>query len=117
MNERRRRRALDALRWTLALVVSVQAVMFLYGSRADADQRGHSIPSALRLALGGSEVVAALLFLLPQTFAVGGWLLIAVFGGAMAVHLAHGQFEVGALLVYITAVMVVLSHHQRPAEG
>jgi hypothetical protein len=117
MNERRQRVALDVMRWTLALVVLVQAVMFLYGSRADDDHVGHSIPNALRLALGGSEVVAGLLFLLPQTFATGGWLLIAVFCCATAVHLAHGQFEVGALLVYITAVAVVLSHRQRPAEG
>jgi hypothetical protein len=42
----------------------------------------------------------------------GAWLLLAVFAGAVALHIVHGQFEVGGLLVYAAAVVAILAHHQ-----
>ena len=116
MTDKTQRLALVGLRWTLAIVVLGQTISFLYGSQASSEQVRHALPNALRLALGWSEAVGALLFLLPPTLALGGWLLIAVFSGATLVHLAHGQFGVGVLLVYITAVLVVLAHRQRRVQ-
>jgi hypothetical protein len=113
MTDKKQRLTLVGLRLTLAIVVLAQAIAFLYSSPASSAHAGYALPHALRLALGWSEVIGAILFLLPPTFVIGGWLLIAVFSGAMFVHLAHGQFAVGALLVYGAAVGVVLAHRQR----
>ncbi len=67
------------------------------------------MPDAIRLILGWSEVVAAILFLVPFTTVVGAWLVLTVFAGAILLHVAHGQYEVGGLLVYSAAVFVVLA--------
>ena len=53
--------------------------------------------------------MAAVLFLVPITTVVGAWLLLLVFAGAILLHVLHGQYEVGGLLVYSAAVYVVLA--------
>jgi hypothetical protein len=63
------------------------------------------MPQWIFLALGGSEIVAALLFLVPMTSVAGGYLLLVVFFFAVAIHVLHGQYDVGGLLVYAVAVM------------
>jgi hypothetical protein len=99
--------ALVILRTSLSLVVMVQSILFLYYSPPGA----HVIPAPVRLVLGYGEVAGALLFLIPRTVVIGGSLLIAIFAFAVLIHLAHGQFE-GALLIYIAAVVAVLSHYR-----
>jgi hypothetical protein len=99
--------ALAVLRTTLALVVMAQAILFLYYSSATA---AHVVPAPIRLVLGWGEVAGALLFLVPRTVVIGGCLLIVIFVFAAIIHVAHGQFE-GALVIYIAAVIAVLSHH------
>ena len=47
-----------------------------------------------------AEMAGAILFLLPPTVAAGAWFLIIVFCAAVLLHVAHGQFEVGGLLIY-----------------
>ena len=69
------------------------------------------------MALGGSEVVGALLFLLPKTSLLGSYLLLAVFAGAIAINLLHGQLDVGFLLIYSMAVIVCMTaRKQAPDE-
>lgn len=103
--------ALAILRTSLALIVVVQAVLFLfYSSVAGA----HVLPAPVRFILGWGEVAGAVLFLIPRTTVIGGFLLIAIFAFAVLIHLAHGQFE-GALVIYMAAVLTVLSH-QRALE-
>jgi hypothetical protein len=58
------------------------------------------IPQWIRPALGGSEAVAALLFLAHAISLAGGCALLVVFAVAACVHVPHGQFEVGGLIVY-----------------
>jgi hypothetical protein len=41
--------------------------------------------------LGWLELVCAVLFIIPRTGVAGTLLLAAYMGGAMAVHLTHGQ--------------------------
>ena len=102
---------LAILRTSLALIVMVQAVLFLlYNSVAGA----HILPAPVRFVLGWGEIAGAALFLVPRAIVIGGALLIAIFAFAMLIHLAHGQFE-GALVIYIAAVLTVLSH-QRALE-
>ena len=101
--------ALVGLRLTLGLVVLIQSFLFLYGGESAAFFARHGLRDAVRLILGWSEVVAAVLFLVPITTVVGAWLLLVVFAGAILLHILHGQYEVGGLLVYSAAVYVVLA--------
>jgi hypothetical protein len=66
------------------------------------------LPYWLRPVLGGAEVVAAILFLLPFTREAGGNLLLVIFTVALFVHLLHGQYDVVVLLVYAMAVMATM---------
>jgi uncharacterized membrane protein YphA (DoxX/SURF4 family) len=108
MSRTRRGIAIIVLRLVLGLVVLAQSFIFLFGGESVKFFARHALPDAIRLILGWSEVVAAILFLLPPTLVVGAWCLLAVFAGAIFLHLMHGQFEVGGLLVYSAAVLVVL---------
>lgn len=56
------------------------------------------------------EIVAAMLFLLPRMYFLGVWALLAVFVFAVLLHVAHGNFNVGSLLVYAVAAMVVKAY-------
>lgn len=103
--------ALAILRTSLALVVMVQAILFLFYSPLAG---AHALPAPVRFVLGWGEIAGAALFLIPRTVIAGGSLLIAIFVFALLIHLVHGQFE-GALVIYIAAVLTVLSH-QRALE-
>jgi hypothetical protein len=70
---------------------------------------GHS--DGLRWILAGSEIVAALLFLVPASAAIGEAALLAVFAAAAALHLrAH---ENPALLFVYAALVVLLAVARR----
>ena len=97
--------ALAILRTSLSVVVMLQAILFLYYSSTAS---AHFVPAPVRFVLGWGEIAGALLFLVPRTVLIGGSLLIAIFAFAVLIHLAHGQFE-GALVIYIAAVIAVLS--------
>ena len=101
--------AIVILRLVLGLVVLIQSFLFLYGGESATFFARPGWPDAIRIILGWSEVVAAVLFLVPFTTVVGAWLLVLVFAGAILLHVAHGQYEVGGLLVYSAAVFVVLA--------
>ena len=70
------------------------------------------LPSWVRPALGISEILAAILFLVPFTTVVGGYLLLVVFGLAAMVHVLHGQYGIGELVVYGVAALVCLVHRR-----
>ena len=112
MSRTRKDIAIIVLRLVLGLVVLAQSFTFLLGGESAKFLARHGLPDAIRLILGSSEVVAAILFLLPPTLVVGSWFLLVVFAGAIFLHLVHGQFEVGGLLVYSAAVLVVLAFHE-----
>jgi uncharacterized membrane protein YhdT len=101
--------ALRALYWSLGLVVLLQSCLLAF---APAGKRafGHiGLPDWIRMVLAGSEILAAVLFLIPRAMVVGGYLLLAIFGVAMLIHVLHGQWEVGGLVIYAMAVLVILS--------
>lgn len=112
MKQTKRDVALVTMRLVLGLVVLVQSFLFLYGGEAAKFLARHGLPDSIRLVLGWSEVAAAILFLLPPTIVVGAWSLLVIFAAAILLHLAHGQFEVGGLLVYGAAVFVVLAFRE-----
>jgi hypothetical protein len=107
MNEQRIKTAITTLQWTLGLVILIEAILFVMpGARHDF-ARTH-MPDIVRQVLGWGEIVGAALLLIPRTAVRGGWILIAVFVLAIAIHLLHGLFNVGNLVIYVGAAWVVV---------
>jgi hypothetical protein len=102
--------SIPLLRWTLGLVVLLESCQFVFSASAAHFLAKAGLPSWIQPALGGAEIVAAVLFLVPFTALVGSYLLLVIFALAVLVHILHGQYEVGGLLVYAAAVFVCLSH-------
>jgi uncharacterized membrane protein YphA (DoxX/SURF4 family) len=98
------------LRLTLGLVVILESTRFVFSSSAAHFLFKAGLPSWIRPVLGGAEIVAAILFLVPFTTLIGSYLLLVIFGFAALVHLLHGQFEIGGLVVYAMAVLVCMAH-------
>jgi uncharacterized membrane protein YphA (DoxX/SURF4 family) len=97
------------LRVVLGLVVFWESVRFAVSAPAAHSFARIGLPFWVRPVLGGSEALAALLFLLPAARPVGGYALLCIFAIAALIHVLHGDFEVGALVVYGAAVMVCMS--------
>jgi hypothetical protein len=109
--------AVTALRWILGIIVAQQSVMTAIGAFPEIHGSGHAAVHAwVRLILGSVEAFAAILFLLPPTLLVGGWLLIAVFTVAILFHLLQGEFN-GALLIYGAATVVCMEEFRRLRSG
>jgi hypothetical protein len=111
--------AIIALCIVLGVVILQRACVLGLSPRAAEGFSHTGLPDLIRLVLACSEAAAALLFLAPGTLGVGSWSLLVVFVGAIGMHVAHGEFNVGGLLVYAAAVLVVLTHlqPQRQAIG
>ena len=114
MNTEMRRLAIPGLRWALGFVVILESLRLALDATAARHFANAGMPQWLRPALAWPEIAAAILFLVPMTTMLGGYLLLAVFFAAVAVHFLHGEFQVGALVVYAMAVLVCMT--QRDAE-
>jgi DoxX-like family len=102
--------SIPLLRWTLGLVVMLQSFEFVFSTSAAHFLAQAGLSAWLRPVLGGSEIIAAVLFLVPFTAAIGGYLLLVIFGLAALLHILHGQYGVEGLLVYAVAVLVSMTH-------
>lgn len=98
--------ALTALQWSLGIVVLIEAVMFVLPSAAHDFARTH-MPGFVRMVLGFGEILGCVLLLIPQTTVRGAWLLLAVFVMAILIHLLHGMYGVGNLVIYAAAAWAV----------
>jgi hypothetical protein len=110
MNANLTRISIPLLRWTLGLVVVLESFEFVSSTSAAHFLAKAGWPAWLQPVLGGSEIVAAVLFLVPSTAAIGGYLLLVIFGLAALLHILHGQYGVAGLLVYAVAVLVSMAH-------
>jgi hypothetical protein len=118
MNTRLKNFSIPVLRWTLGLVVLLESCQFVFSNSAAHFLAKTGLPSWLRPAFGGAESIAAVLFLLPWTALLGSYLLLVIFALAALVHILHGQFDVGGLVVYAAAVFVCMAHSEnRTAEA
>ncbi len=100
------RNAITAVQWTLGLVILIEAVLFLLPSSAPGFAKTH-MPNAIRLVLGCGEIAGSVLMLIPKTVVRGAWLLLATFVLAIVIHLLHGMYEVGNLIIYTSAAWAV----------
>ena len=98
--------ALTVLQWALGVVILIEAVLFVMPSAAHDFARTH-IPGFIRLILGFGEILGCILLLIPRTAVRGAWLLLAVFIMAMLIHLLHGMYNVGNLVIYAAAAFAI----------
>jgi hypothetical protein len=108
MTEQRMKTALTGLQWTLGLVILIEAILFLMPS-ARHDFAGTHMPDVVRQILGWGEIIGAVLLLVPRTAVRGAWLLAAIFVLAILIHLLHGIFNVGNLVIYTAAAWAIAS--------
>lgn len=97
---------LCVLQWALGIVVLIEAVMFVMPGAAHEFARTH-MPGFVRLVVGFGEIGGAVLLLIPATVVRGAWLLLAVFIMAILLHLLHGLYGIGNLVVYAAASFAI----------
>ena len=97
---------LTVLRWALGVVILIEAVLFVMPSAAHDFARTH-MPGFVRLVLGGGEILGGILLLIPKTAIRGAWVLLAVFVMAILIHLLHGMYNVGSLVIYAAAAFAI----------
>jgi len=98
--------ALTVLQWALGIVILIEAVRFVLPGAAHDFARTH-MPGFIRLVLGFGEIVGGLLLLIPRTAIRGAWLLVAVFVFAILIHLLHGMYGIGNLVIYAAAAFAI----------
>lgn len=103
MCQARIRNSLAILQWTLGLVILVEAIRFVMPSSGP----GIHMPNAVRMGLGWGEIAGSILLLVPRTAVRGAWLLLAVFGLAIVIHLVHGLYNLGSLVIYAAAARAI----------
>jgi hypothetical protein len=104
------RLGLNVLRWALGIVILIEAVMFVMPSAAHELAHMH-MPGFVRLVLGFGEILGCALLLIPRTVVRGAWLLLAVFVMAILLHLLHGLYGIGNLVIYAAAAFAIAVGH------
>ncbi len=97
---------LTVLRCALGIVILIEAILFVMPSAAHEFARTH-MPGFVRMVLGCGEILGCVLLLIPQTAVRGAWLLLAVFIMAILIHLLHGMYGVGNLVIYAAAAFAI----------
>ncbi len=97
---------LTVLRWALGVVILIEAVRFVLPGAAHEFARTH-IPGFVRMVLGFGEIAGCTLLLIPGTAVRGAWLLLAVFVMAILIHLLHGIYGIGNLVIYAAAAFAI----------
>jgi hypothetical protein len=97
---------LTVLRWSLGGVILVQAILFVLPDAAHSFSLTH-MPAIVRIILGVGEIVGCVLMLIPQTAVRGAWLLLAVFVFAILLHLLHGMYDIGNVVIYAAAAFAI----------
>jgi hypothetical protein len=96
------------LRWSIALVLGVQAGLLLMRTARGLHPAGLGI-------LAGAELIGALLLLLARTTRPGAVLLFAALAVAALLHALEGAVPSAAYLVYAAALWVVAATPRREA--
>lgn len=97
---------LTVLQWALGLVIFVEAVLFVMPGAAHDFARTH-MPGFVRMVVGFGEILGSILLLIPRTAVRGAWLLLAVFIMAILLHLLHGMYGIGNLVIYAAAAFAL----------
>ena len=98
--------AIRVLWWTVGLVIFLEGSRTFYEAMTRLHDSGHAgVLAWVRILLSGSEILAAPLFLIPATAAVGGYALLVIIALAISIHALHGDFwGLDILVLYGIAV-------------
>lgn len=108
MNHKTIRTAFIGFHFTLAIVVLLQSV---WGVKHALSTTNHAL-----LVVAIVEILATIIFMIPQTIRLGGLVLLLVFAVAFSVHLLHyGELELG-LLAYAAGTLFIVIHGS-PFQG
>jgi uncharacterized membrane protein YphA (DoxX/SURF4 family) len=110
VNTRRQQISVQILRWTVGLVVLFESYQFAVSPAATRHLQGMGLRPWIAPMLGGTEIMAAILFLFPKLSRIGACGLLAIFAVAAILHVLHGQFAIGSLLVYGASVFLCASN-------
>lgn len=108
MNIRRQQIAQTLLRWSVGLVVLWESYQFGFSDAAALHLQRMRMPEWTGPVLGSTEIMAAILFLIPKLGRIGGYALLVIFAVAAAIHVLHGQFQIGSLVVYGASVFACM---------
>ena len=97
---------LTVLQWVLGVVILAEAVQFVMPGAAHDFARTH-LPGFIRMILGYGEIVGCILLLIPMTAIRGAWILVGIFTLAIVIHLLHGMYGVGYLVIYTAAAWAI----------
>src|SRR5438270_978547 len=97
---------LTVLRMTLGIVILVEAILFVLPGAAHSFS-GTRMPAVVRMILGFGEIAGCVLMLIPQTAVRGAWLLLGVFVCAIFMHLLHGMYDIGNVVIYLFAAFPI----------
>jgi len=98
--------AMTVLQWVLGVVILAEAVQFVMPGAAHDFARTH-LPGFIRMILGWGEIVGCILLLIPPTAVRGAWILVGIFTLAIVIHLLHGMYGVGNLVIYTAAAWAI----------
>ena len=101
MNHKTIRITFIGFHFTLAIVVLLQSI---WGVKHALSTANHAL-----LVLAIVEILAAIVFMIPQTVRLGGLVLLLVFAVAFLIHLLHGELDL-RLLVYAAGTLFVIVH-------
>jgi hypothetical protein len=99
--------ARTGLQWSLGLVMIYECSRLLFSPAAAHALAKSHVPHLVVQAIAAVELLGAILFLIPPTVLAGGRLILAAIAAAAAVHLLHGQPDIGYLIIYAMAVLTV----------
>lgn len=104
-------RSLRLLRWTLATVLGVSALLVPVTQVAH-----HTLASPLPV-IAAAEVLGAVLLLVPRSIRAGGWVLLATVLAASAFHLSRREAPPAAFAVYLAALLAVMADARAAETG
>ena len=106
----KRELAICVLRYVVGVVIVIESVVTAIHYQAIAASSHIGLPSEFVLILASAETIAAILLLIPRTLKIGAVALIAVFALAALVHILHGQYDIGNLIIYTAATWAVMTN-------
>lgn len=98
--------AMGVLRYALGVVILIEAILFVLPNGAHDFAPSH-MPAMVRIILGWGEIAGCILLLIPKTAIRGARLLLAVFIMAILIHLLHGQYNVGSVVIYAAVAFAI----------
>ncbi len=97
----------EFLKWSLGVVVLLESIRLFVHSFHALLLAGSPSHAWFHPALAAAEIAGAVLLLIPSTSRTGALVLLVVFIVAAVFHLLHGEWDIGFLIIYIAAVLVV----------